>query len=151
MFALCKEFCNASNLLWRLGQPNSDLVGLITNLVRLTLIFGLTNQKMMRVEATKFLVSAIKFGSAGQKIGNADSKFGSSNQKFRSANQKWRSAQSKFYVPNRYLVVPTLTKGSKRLQNFYECIRFLEDFPYERNIFLFSSDYTYHRRYIKFH
>ena len=34
------NFVGASNLLWGLGQPNSNLVGLIKFLVGLTLIFG---------------------------------------------------------------------------------------------------------------
>ena len=42
--------------------------------------------------------------------------FGWSNKKLGSAQPKLWSAQS-----NRYLVVPTLTKGWKCLQNFYEC------------------------------
>ena len=135
MFALCKEFCNASNLLWRLGQPNSDLVGLITNLVRLTLIFGLTNQKMMRVEATKFLVSAIKFGSAGQKIGNADSKFGSPNQKCRSANQKWRSAQSKFYVTKSLFSCPNPHKRFEASSKFLWVYKIFRRFSIRKKYF----------------
>ena len=56
-----RNFLGASNFLWGLGQPNSDLVGLTKMLVWRTLIFDQANQKMMRIEATKFLVSATKF------------------------------------------------------------------------------------------
>ena len=55
----------ASNVFWRVGQTNSDLVGLIKILVNLPKIlggqdplFGQANQKMMKIEATKFSVNA---------------------------------------------------------------------------------------------
>ena len=97
----------------------------------------------MRVEATKLLVSATKFGIVlTKKSGNTDQKFSSPNQKFRNADQKYGCLNPHHFLvglslaknegqpdqnftltqPNRNLVVPTLTKGLKRLQNVYECI-----------------------------
>ena len=58
----------ASNLLWGLGQPSSDLVGLTKILVGRTRIFGQANQKIMRLKETKFLDSAIKIFGWGYQI-----------------------------------------------------------------------------------
>ena len=91
------------------------------------------------VGATKFWISDTKFLDSTTKFGNADEKFGSPNQKFRSAIQKFCCLKPHTFLtgltknegqpdqnfsltqPNCNLVVPTLTKGCKRLQNFYEC------------------------------
>ena len=85
---------------------------------------------MMRVRASKVLVCAIKFCSP-------------INQRFRSANQNFGCLNPQHFLvsliknegqpnqdftlnqPNRYLVVPKLTKGWKRLQHFYECVTFV--------------------------
>ena len=87
---------------------------------------------MMRLKAIKFLVSTIKFDSSDQKFGRPNQNVGSADQKFGCLKPhhflvgvtKNEGQRSKFWSaqPNRYLVVQTLTKGWKRLQNFYEYI-----------------------------
>ena len=90
------------------------------------------------VKATKFLVSVTKFSVITTKFGRSDQTFGSPSQKFRSTDQKFSCLNPHhFFVgltktegqlgqnvmsiqPNDYLVVPNLTKGWKRLQNFCE-------------------------------
>ena len=94
------------------------------------------------VGATKFLVSFTKFLVSTTNFKSADQKFGSPNRKFHCTDQKFgclnphhflagvtkNEGQSykKFWSTqlNRYLVVPTLTKGWKCLKNSYECDKF---------------------------
>ena len=83
-----RNFVSASNLLWGLGQPNSDLVRLTKILVELTLIFGYTNQKMMRVKATKFLVSTTKILIGTTKFFCSLTNFFVNTTKFDSADEK---------------------------------------------------------------
>ena len=57
------RYKQTSNILWELGQPNSDLVGLTKSLVERNLIFGQANQKSLFVclNPQKSLESPSKF------------------------------------------------------------------------------------------
>ena len=93
-----RNFVGALNLLWGLGQPNSDLVELTKILVGLTLIFGYTNQKVMRVEETKFLVSTTKILVGATNFFCSITNFLVSNIKFDSSDQKNLVAPTKILV-----------------------------------------------------
>ena len=75
-----------------------------------------------------FLVSTTKFDCADQKFGSPNQHFGSAEQKFGYLNPHHflagltKNEGQESTQPNRYLLVLTLTKGWKRLQNFYESI-----------------------------
>ena len=99
-----------SNLLWGLRQPNSDLVGP-------TLIFGYTNQKMMRVEATNFFVSITKILVGATNFFISTTKFDSADQNFGSADQKYdfSNPHKKLQVPTKFLWLYRVEKQSDRL------------------------------------
>ena len=117
-----RSFAGSSNLLWGLGQQNSYLVGL-------TKIFCSdwpsllvsSNQKMMRVEATKFLVNTTKFLVGATKFGSADQKFCNDGQKFGNPNQKFRNINQKFGCLNPHHFLIGLTNEKEKLLMTFKC------------------------------
>ena len=86
------------------GKLNSDLVGLVKILVGWTLIFGQSNQKMMRIESTKFLVSGTKFLVRATKF------------LVRPTKKWWELRQPNFWsaVPNFWLALPNFWSGQPK-------------------------------------